>query len=112
MPSGTAGAGLTSAGRSAMMDLVEIRDLDGPNIFLLEPAIKLEVAAAHEVDVAGLASRLGVDAAGEATVGGLIRDAVVELCERCGVPTPKTVAQTLETPDHLAIAFSWEHRRF
>ena len=27
------------------MRLVEIRDLDGPNLFLLQPAIKLELAA-------------------------------------------------------------------
>ena len=44
------------------MRLIEIRDLDGPNIFLLEPAIKLELAV-DEDDVtpdavAALASRM------------------------------------------------------
>ena len=31
------------------MRLVEIRDLDGPNIFLLQPAIKLELEVTEAV---------------------------------------------------------------
>ena len=45
------------------MELVEIRDLDGPNIFLLEPAIKIEfkVTGEDRSDLAGLTRRLGIE---------------------------------------------------
>jgi cyanophycin synthetase len=96
------------------MELVEIRDLDGPNIFLLEPAIKLEVAAGSgdRDGLAGLAKRLGLAGSGDAPVGEVIRRSVIELHERCGAPLPRIVVQSLETPGHLAVAFSWDHRRF
>jgi cyanophycin synthetase len=105
------------------MELVEIRDLDGPNIFLLEPAIKLEVAVSHPDlgDLRGLAGRLGFDdAAGaksgagraEASVGDLIGKAVVELHRRSGTQGPRVSVQALETPGHLAVAFGWDHRRY
>lgn len=97
------------------MDLVEIRDLDGPNVFLLEPAIKLEIAAGSidSIQLAHLATRLGVETdAHEKSVGELIRSAIVDLHTRSGAPAPQTIVQALETPDHLAVAFTWEHRRF
>ena len=44
------------------MRLVEIRDLEGPNIFLLQPAIKVELAIAPQDvtrdAIAGLSGRL------------------------------------------------------
>src|SRR5215204_1963792 len=96
------------------MKLVEIRDLDGPNIFLLEPAIKLEVVAesGDQHGSTDLAERLGLVGSDDVPVGELIRQSVIALHERCGVPSPRTVVQTLETPGHLAVAFSWDHRRF
>jgi cyanophycin synthetase len=96
------------------MELVEIRDLDGPNIFLLEPAIKLEVAAGSgdRDGLDGLAKRLGLTGRDDAPVGEMLRLCVVDLHERCGVPVPRSVVQSLETPGHLAVAYGWDHRRF
>ncbi|HKG24256.1 MAG TPA: hypothetical protein VKB09_01350, partial [Thermomicrobiales bacterium] len=99
------------------MDLVEIRDLDGPNIFLLEPAIKLEIAVTGDDsrDPGALARRLGLAGSAEtaeATVGELLRRSVVDLHERSGAPAPRTVVESLETPGRLAVAFGWDHRRF
>src|SRR5215211_5658800 len=99
------------------MDLVEIRDLDGPNIFLLEPAIKLEIAVTGDDsrDPGALARRLGLAGSAktaEATVGELLRRSVVDLHERSGAPAPRTVVESLETPGRLAVAFGWDHRGF
>jgi cyanophycin synthetase len=105
------------------MELVEIRDLDGPNVFLLEPAIKLEfkVTGADRADLAGLARRLGIDGpplsldsdlSAELAVGALIERAVLELHRRSDAPSPRSVVQSLETPGHAAVAFGWDHRRF
>ena len=105
------------------MQLVEIRDLDGPNLFLLQPAIKVELradAADRTPDaVAALAARLeplglsdeerpgGADA-----IGALLTEATRILHRRAGQAEPETVWTELETPHHVALAFGWERRRF
>jgi cyanophycin synthetase len=105
------------------MELVEIRDLDGPNLFLLEPAIKVELAL-HPSDsaaVSAAAARLTDDDATHRTsarsdaslsIGALLQDAVARLHDVAGVPRPNVVVQALETPGHFALAFGWRHRRF
>ncbi len=105
------------------MRLVEIRDLDGPNLFLPRPAIKIELAAAAEDltanALAALAARLeplGVSdeaaPAGGDALGVLLGDALVALHERAGAPEPETSWVELETLGHWALAFGWERRRF
>ncbi len=135
--------------RRIPMQLVEIRDLDGPNVFLLKPAIKIELAITEddfrpeailrfrlsrdafgagedEVDedgetVLGLPNRPGIE--GEATQPSVapnqlasIADGLIEvirtLHRRTGQPAPDTHWEEMETPSHLAIAFTWQHRRF
>ncbi len=49
------------------MEVVEIRDLDGPNIFLPMPAIKIEVANILDSDLASL--RAALDAVEGVKVG-------------------------------------------
>jgi len=109
------------------MRLVEIRDLDGPNLFLLQPAIKLELAV-EALDlgadgITALAARLeplGVSddeadegpAAGGDALGALLGDALVALHERVGEPEPEVVWEALETPGHHALAFGWRRRAF
>ncbi len=105
------------------MELVEIRDLDGPNLFLLQPAIKVELRAdaadlAPEA-VAALAARLeplGVSEEGQeggaGAVGELLLAATAALHERAGQPEPEAIWTELETPGHHALAFGWERRRF
>ena len=105
------------------MDLVELRDLDGPNIFLLEPAIKLEVATAEgeAFDLDAFARQLGIQgditktdraSADRSTVSAALVQATAHLHRLSGTAVPRVVVQPLETPGHLAVAFGWQHRRF
>ena len=105
------------------MRLIEIRDLDGPNLFLLQPAIKLELAADARdrtpEAVARLAARLaplGISdeerPPGVGAIGALGLAAAAALHARAGQPIPEMMWTELETPGHLVLAFGWEHRRF
>ena len=105
------------------MRLVEIRDLDGPNIFLLQPAVKLELEVTQDDlspdTIATLATRMeplapsdDERAAGAAGLGDLLRSACAGLHERAGVEYPEMRWVRLETPGHWVLAFGWEHRRF
>ncbi|HLL49181.1 MAG TPA: hypothetical protein VK356_00815, partial [Thermomicrobiales bacterium] len=105
------------------MRLVEIRDLDGPNIFLLQPAIKLELDVT-EADLtsdaiatlaAGLEPLAPSDderAAGSGGLGDLLLAACADLHERAGVEFPEMRWVEMETPGHWSLAFGWERRRF
>jgi cyanophycin synthetase len=105
------------------MELVEIRDLDGPNQFLLQPAIKVAFVITPEDrapdNVAALGARLepfGVDtddrAGGDYPIGALLTVAVELIHEQCGLPEPETVWVPLEAKNQFALAFGWDHRRF
>jgi cyanophycin synthetase len=89
------------------MKLVEIRDLDGPNVFLLKPAIKIEFSSEDEEDERAAATRLGE---GEDIGAGLIA-LIDSLHERAGIPGPDVVVVPMETDQHFSVAFSWENRR-
>jgi cyanophycin synthetase len=101
------------------VELIEIRDLDGPNLFLLEPAIKVEFRVDdtdREPDrIARLRERLALPASdGEAgldPVGAALCEAVRALHTEANLPEPVVIWERLETPDHLAIIFGWSHRR-
>ncbi|HEU0164986.1 MAG TPA: Mur ligase family protein [Thermomicrobiales bacterium] len=104
------------------MEIVEIRDLDGPNLFLLRPAIKLEVAfgAAEEPLVSRIAEAF---VAGEVTEsrelvpGGiervlvLLAESINVLHDRLGVERPEMISRWMETPGHYVVAYSWERRK-
>ena len=105
------------------MQLVEIRDLDGPNQFLLQPAIKVTLLVTAEDRtpdaVAALAARLeplGVDtddrAGGDYPIGALLTLATSLLHEQLDLPEPETVWTASETAGQFTLAFGWEHRRF
>ena len=105
------------------MRLVEIRDLDGPNIFLLQPAIKIELdvdasdvtADAIAALAAGLEPLTASDderAAGPEALGGLLHDVCAALHERAGEEPPEMRWVAMETPGHWSLAFGWERRRF
>ncbi len=105
------------------MELVEIRDLDGPNLFLLQPAIKIELRVpAHELsDDMFRRFRRSLEAYGvgddeesrdiEAFAEGLV-EVVRILHRRVEADTPETHWEVMETPDHLAVAFRWHRRAF
>jgi len=77
--------------------VVEIRDLDGPNVFLLAPAIKLELAI-DPGDAVPFADALG--------------NACVSLHRLAGAEPPEVVWRAMETSGHHAFAFTWQRRRF
>ncbi len=94
------------------MELVEIRELDGPNIFLLQPAMKVEFRLEAERDEASALARLA-DATGVAAddLGAAWIEVVDRLHEDAGQESPAAVVTPLEEPDHVALAFGWSHRR-
>lgn len=106
------------------MEIIEIRELDGPNVFTLQPAIKLEVALTGQVSETEAISRLcrsfqfapptaellsqPIPLAVEA-----VREAVLaahRIASMAG-PEPTAMCVPLETPGHFAIVYGWDHRR-
>jgi len=105
------------------MQLAEIRDLDGPNLFMPLPAIKLEVDAGNDwpkVAEAYAAAFAAGDAAVDPSTTSvsidrlaiLLAEVIGALHERAGVDPPQIEIRRMETPNHLAVAFSWTHRSF
>ncbi len=108
------------------MEFVEIRVLDGPNLFLPRPAIKLEIAHVEAADLKALTDAVTAlaptqqshaatpapaeDPGGRA--GTLLQWLVEALHEAAGAPVPESVAVPLERPGHHAVAFAWDHRAF
>ncbi len=99
------------------MDAVELRTLDGPNLFMLRPAMKLELRAGDDertrLDPI-VANEIWADWSAEA-IGrsGIARElaAVVSwLHERLEMGAADVVIRVLEEPGHAAVAYAW-HRR-
>lgn len=79
------------------MELVEVRDLDGPNLFTLTPAIKLEVRATSG------------DGNVDATLPE-IAEMIAELHTQVGLEQPVVGTRKIDTPHHYALFFPWEWR--
>lgn len=105
------------------MQLVEIRDLDGPNVFLLRPAIKLELEVGRRDltrealgEIRVRFEPLGISdesrSGGVGTLSELFSDAVRTMHQRAGVEAPEVVWRPLEAEDHYVLAFEWTRRRF
>ncbi len=104
------------------MELVEIRDLDGPNIFLLQPAIKVEFAWSDVdvtpdrlVDLARRGAPLASNAEPGAGLEGLsqvAREIVAALHRLAGLEVPEIVSKPLETPGRMVVAYAWQRRAF
>lgn len=105
------------------MQLVEIRDLDGPNVFLMQPAIKLELALVPGDLADDALRRLGRSfeaygygddetTADVASIAEGLVEVVRGLHRRAAQRPPETHWEESETPDHVVIAFGWDHRRF
>ena len=95
------------------MQLIEIRDLDGPNLFALCPTIKLEVmlepgepVPATAVATARKLFGLELPSDPKAAIEALI----VELHRRCDLTEPPMGRRALDTPGHVAIFFPWAWR--
>lgn len=93
------------------MELVEIRELEGPNLFLLEPAIKVEVHTDALATGAAVAPHPFAATSGAPTdveeVAILLREALVV----AGEPDrPVTVVQ-MESQGNYSVVFPWSDRR-
>lgn len=107
------------------MKIVEIRDLDGPNLFLLRPAIKLEIDTGGEeirvYEQRAMDLVLGVDDHDANALSAvpvtrerlrtLFAEVIHVLHGRVDAVRPEVIARSMEEENHLAIAFSWSHRR-
>ncbi len=105
------------------METVEIRELEGPNIFLLQPAIKVELAfSEHEQPVVSAfadAFVVGTETdevrfapASRERVKTLLMEIIHVLHDRAGSSRPQVISRDMETPDHIVVAFGWERRKF
>lgn len=90
------------------MKLAEIRDLDGPNLFMLEPAIKVEIVLDEGETIRLLVERLG----GGTDLTAAARLAVESLHRHVGLDIPRVVSRVMDDADHVAVAFGWSHRAF
>lgn len=78
------------------MRIVEIRDLDGPNLFLMSPAIKVEIGDIPEGE--------------QDEVIASLRDMITGLHVAIGLDAPTLSSTTMETPGHIVVAFEWTRR--
>lgn len=114
------GLGVSCAGRitgayrvGGGMDLIEVRDLDGPNLFALRPVLKLEV----RLDGGEVVSRRAQGAARVVLGLGMVdaplvalRDVVSELHQRIGLSVAELGVRALDTPGHYVLFYDWSWR--
>ena len=89
---------LGSTGTSSTVDVVEIRDLDGPNLFRLEPAIKI-----------GLRFD---DGEPRDTATQRIEERIAAAHRLTGQQPPQVLVHKVDHSDELAVTFDWHWRRF
>lgn len=94
------------------MNIIEVRDLDGPNLFLPEPAIKLEIEIPEGESVRIIASDGSTLDASPDEVLERLGDVVAELMESLGLERPRVTTRHMQAPGHYVLAYSWTHRRF
>lgn len=91
------------------MHLAEIRDLDGPNLFFLEPAIKVELILDEgetATDLARLLRPGGADLVSGA------HEFLAKASADCQQPIPKVMVREMDEAGHVSIAFTWQRRGF
>lgn len=108
------------------MEIVEIRVLDGPNVFLPAPAIKVEFANVEDADLQTLEDAVRAVEADvpepvsadppNREIGLVARSLLLRIVSglhvAVGEATPENVAVALESPGHHAVAYAWSHRAF
>ncbi len=95
------------------MELIEVRDLDGPNLFALRPVIKLEIRVepAETLTAAALAAvRKLVDRETFDTPQHAVQDVIRELHVCVGLPAPEVGQRSLDAPGHHVLFYDWEWR--
>lgn len=105
------------------MQIVEVRELDGPNLFLLRPAIKLEYSVEPDEELRFSPAAIDVlfsdlpdaELSAPLTAIGLlalVAEIVSRLHELSGVASPDIASVAMEEPNHYVVAFGWERRTF
>ena len=95
------------------MDLIDVRDLDGPNMFAPRPVLKLEVRLdGGEVVTRGAQDSvytvLGLELVDSPSVA--LRDSIAALHDRAGLVAPDVSFRALDTPGHHVLFFDWSWR--
>ena len=80
------------------MRIVEIRDLDGPNLFLMSPAIKVELGDIPENQTQSVIDEL--------------TDTIADLHRALGLEVPQMHSRKMEEAGHITVAFEWSQRAF
>ncbi len=95
------------------MELVEIRDLDGPNLFALEPVIKLEVRL-EDGEQLGVARQQYIAEHTNHYVSSdpvqALSGVVVALHKRLKLDQPLPSIHRMDEPGHVSVSFPWSHR--
>jgi cyanophycin synthetase len=97
----------------AGMELIEVRDLDGPNLFALRPVIKLEVRVEPSESLAASARAVVRDLVAretDDTPQGALRDVIHALHECVGLPAPEVGQRALDAPGHHVLFYEWDWR--
>lgn len=106
------------------MEIAEVRDLDGPNMFMLRPAIKLEIdlisdqpEVAERIAEAFILDRdpnhkanRSLTSVTPQRVMTLLSELIHVIHDKVGVPRPEVVSRLMEAENHVAVAFGWSHR--
>lgn len=90
------------------MKLAEIRDLDGPNLFMLEPAVKVELILESGESRNLLSHRLG----GGPDLRFAAQRAVEWVHGLADQPTPHVVTRVMDDLENISVAFGWTRRAF
>lgn len=98
------------------MNAVELRTLDGPNLFMLRPAIKLEIQAGSDETVTlsdPLAERFSSElrvATGPVEIAQLTGGVIAAIGIEVGMPIGTIMVREMEEPGHVVAAYSWDRR--
>src|SRR6476620_242418 len=95
--------------RGTGMKLAESGDLDGPNVLMRLPAIKVELILEPGDTEEMIARRL---APGVPDLNSATQLFFLQYCHPHGQHIPPFVWRRMDEPDHLSIAFAWTRRRF
>jgi len=95
------------------MDLIDVRDLDGPNLFALRPVIKLEVRHGDSDQVAEPARKtvrtlFGLEMSDKPLA--TLQEVVAALHVQIGLAIPAMGVRPLDTPGHQVVFFDWSWR--
>lgn len=95
------------------MELVEIRDLDGPNLFALEPVIKLEVSVSDSDQLSisrqqYIAEHTNVYVSANPVQA--ISSTIVALHQNLKLNPPEPSIHQMDEPGHTSVCFAWSHR--